>query len=194
MALIKCKNCGNLISDTSKKCIHCSLKISCNSGVEQSDNCVINLKKFNQLTRGEKGQLLGEFVNEYPRCIKYSDELNNFVEKRNLLVLYYILIINSCLLALSFFAKDFIKNLDDISFYILMTTIIIAIIIGLIMCIVSAIHKKIHRHGYLQAIKIYQYWLKSVKNIELSISFAFKKNKKYFDSIDIFTSKLYKRR
>lgn len=179
MALIKCKNCGNDISDSALSCPHCGFEYKVEKKEEK--------KNYSNFSEREQKDLLEEFYRENPKYRKP----NQMAEKHNkklkivtiLLYVFWAAFLGTRFLAALFRGK--IGTTVNAGTILLVIVGIAGLIGGLVVTVIIIVMRirvrKINR-ATLTHEKKYKAWLQE-KNISYELLLS-KREKELFDAIN----------
>lgn len=194
MALIECPHCHKTVSDTEAACIHCGslLKKNAKDPAANLPSAKEPSKNYELLSAKQQSELLSEFHKNNP---KYQ----NLEDKRNCSA--YIRVASYCgfvfadLFALIVKLLIFENNPNDVYIESYMNSYVAFIVLTITYFLLSAIIPGFfsirENRQYLISLKRYQAWLKKDKNIDYVVRFSAnkKRDKKYFDNINLSTEK-----
>lgn len=185
MALITCPHCGNQVSDTVERCIHCGEPLL-------KEEAKPTPTDFHSLEKDNQNSIEKEFQKKYPSYVCFLAKQNSLKCRRKIKILNRISFIAGIIFFLFFIlvsTKVLDLNNDDTMLMIVMPIVLVVALV-IFICMGFKIYylvkskKSICR--YLLYEKLFQAWLLRAKNISMSVDFSdmSKKDMKYFENIN----------
>ena len=171
MALIQCPHCGERVSDTALKCIHCG-------GILK--DAPPPPKEYRELSDAEKEALSSEFERNYPEYafLKLQKRNKMLETARTVSIILFLVfwLLGDLFTVFGFVFAEAYETVGIVIYFISFWS--------LVLCIVLVIVCRSERKNYFLNYKIFVKWLLKSKQIKLRPTFSSRKQA-IFDGLDV---------